>query len=100
MMRRELIEMHLFDTYAAEKKAHCGDDTSASDRMSVDSYLKRRSDGLDVGTVCERCKALAALVAENLMPDPETDGFQDEAEEYRRLADTLLREIGLGSWPS
>ena len=59
MMRHEVMEMHLFEIDAAEEKALCGEDTSATDRIGVDYYLERRKDGLEVGTVCERCKALA-----------------------------------------
>ena len=95
MMRREQIEMHLFGAYAVEEKAHCGEETSANDRISVDYYLERRKDGLEVGTVCERCKALAAPFAMSLARDLEAEGWLDEAEEYRRLADTLLRETRL-----
>ena len=37
---------------------------------------------------------LSRPVAENLIRDLEADGRVDEAEEYSRLAGTLLREIG------
>ena len=39
-------------------------------------------------------KALAAPFVENIIQDTEADGRADEAEEYRRLAETLLRETG------
>ena len=95
MMRREQIEIHLFGTHAVEEKAHCGEDTSANDRMSEGYYMEGRKDGLEVGTVCERCKAMAVPFAMSLTRDLEAEGLLDEAEEYRRLADTLLRETGL-----
>ena len=64
--------------------------------MSVDYYLERRKDGLEVGTVCEACKALAVPFAMSLTRDLEAEGWLDEADEHRQLADTLLRETGLG----
>ena len=99
MMRREQIEIHLFGTDAVEERALGGEETSAYDRMSVDYCMERRKDGLEVGTVCERCKALAAPFALSLARDLEAEGWLDKAEEYRMLADTLLRETGLGPCP-
>ena len=99
IMACEVMKMHLFDTCAVEEKALCGEDTSANDRISVDYYRERRKDGLEVGTVCERCKAMAVPFALNLIQYLEAEGFLDEAEEYRRLADTLLRETGLAPSP-
>ena len=96
MTRREQTEMHLFDPIAAEEKADCGEDASVHGRMSVDYYVERRKDGLDVGTVCERCKALAVPFALSVGRDLEAEGRLDEADEYRGLADILLRETGLG----
>ena len=52
--------------------------------------------GLSVGTLCEGCKAQAVPFAANLTRDLESEGLLDEAEEHRQLADTLLRETGLG----
>ena len=95
MMKREQIEMHLFDPNAAEEKALVGEESSACDLMSVDYYMEGRKDGLEVGTVCERCKALAVPFAMRLARDLEAEGWLDEAEEYRQLADTFLRETGL-----
>ncbi len=95
MMTCEVMETHLFDANANVERALGGEETSANDRMSVDYYLERRKDGLEVGTVCERCKALAAPFAMSLARDLEAEGRLDEADEYRRLADTLLRETGL-----
>ena len=40
MMKREQIEIHLFDADAAVEIALGGEDTSAADRMSVYSYLE------------------------------------------------------------
>ena len=87
--------MHLFGTYAVEERALGGEDTSANDRISVYYYLQRRKDGLEVGTVCEACKALAVPFAMNRIQDLEAQGLLNEAKEYRKLADTLLRETGL-----
>ena len=50
--------------------------------------------GLWVGTICEGCKALAIPFALNITRDLETEGLVDEADEYRQLADMLLRETG------
>ena len=50
--------------------------------------------GLWVGTICEGCQALAIPFAANLTRDLEAEGLVDEADEYRQLADTLLRETG------
>ena len=94
--RCEVREMHLFDTDAREEKALCGVDTSADERRGVDGYLEDRLYGVSVGVVCERCKAPAAPFAVNLIRDLEAEGLPDEADEYRQLADTLLRETGLG----
>ena len=92
----EVTEMHLFDTDAREEKALCGADTSADDRIGVDYYLGRRKDDLEVGTVCEGCKAQTVPFAVNRSRDKEAEGRLDEADEYRQLADTLVRETGLG----
>ena len=90
--RYESTEFHLFDTDATEEKALCGADC----RRVVDGYLESRLCGLWVGTICEGCKALATPFALNITCDLETEGLVDEADEYRQLADTLLRETGLG----
>ena len=94
--RYEVREMHLFYTDAREEKALCGVDTSADELRGVDGYLDDRLYGSSVGAVCERCKALAAPFASNIIRDLEAEGLPEEAEEYRQLADTLLRETGLG----
>ena len=80
MTKREQIEPHLFNPRAAEERADCGENASVHDLMSVDSYVVRRRDGPDVGTVCERCKALTVLVAISLIRDREADGLRDEGE--------------------
>ena len=57
--------------------------------------------GLSVGTLCEGGKALAIPFAEKLIRDLEAEGLVEsssEAEEYRQLADTLLRETSRRQW--
>ena len=90
--RREVIEMHLFDEVAAEEKALCEADASHDTRRSATCYLEDRLHGARVGVVCERCKVLAIPFAVNLAHDLEAESLLDEAEEYRQLAETLLRE--------
>ena len=87
-----MIEMHLFDENASREQAHCGADTSVDNRRGVNDYLEYRLDG---GNVCEGCKPLAIQFAKKLAWDLEAEGRWDEAEEYRQLVDTLLRETGL-----
>ncbi len=58
--------------------------------------MESRLYGLWVGTICEGCKALAIQFAANITRDLEAEGLVDEAGEYCQLADTLLRETGLG----
>ena len=94
--RYESTEFHLFGTDATEEKALCGADTSADYRRGVGGYLEDRLYGSSVGTVCEGCKALAAPFAVKRIRGMEAEGLLDEAEEYRQIADTLLRETGLG----
>ena len=93
--RCEVREMHLFDTDATEEEALCGAETSADDRRGVNGYLEDRLDGNWIGTVCEGCKAQTVPFAVNLTRDLEAESRQDEADEHRKLADTLLRETGL-----
>ncbi len=95
--RYEVREMHLFDSDARVAKALCGVDASADDRIGVDYYLERRKDDLGVGTVCEGCKAQTVPFAKNRIRDLEAEGRWDEADEYRLLAATLVRETGPGS---
>ena len=58
----------------------------------MDGYLEDRLYGLWVGTICEGCKALTIPLAAILTRDLEAEGLVGEADEYRQLADTLLRE--------
>ncbi len=92
--RCEVTEMHLFDENAACEWALCGADASADDLRGVNGYLEDRLYGDPVGAVCEGCKSRAAPFAVKTGRDLEDDGLQDEAEEYRRLTDALLRETG------
>ena len=92
--RYEVNEQHLFDENADSESAFCGAGNSTGERVSVGYYLKRRKNGLDVGTVCEPCKAFAPRFALRLSRDLKAEGRLDEAEEYRRLAGTLRRETG------
>ena len=92
--RYEVNEQHLFDENAHSERAFCGAETSAVDRVSVGYYMEQRKDGLEVGSVCESCKAFAPPFALRLSRDLEAEGVLDEAEEYRRLAETLLKETG------
>ncbi len=93
-MRYGVFVMDLFDEDAAEEQALCGKDTLATERRGVRGYLESRLHGCWVGTVCEECKALAAPFAVNISRDLEADERVDEAEEYRELADRLVRETG------
>ena len=52
--------------------------------------VQRDTVGLEVGTVCESRKAFAPPFALRLSRDLEAEGLLDEAEEFRRLAETLL----------
>ena len=88
------MEMHLFDNDATEEEALCGSGTTDDERRGVEGYLEDRLYGHSVGTVCEGCKALAVPFAETLIRELEAYGLEDEAEEYRQLADTILRETG------
>ena len=92
--RFEVNEQHLFDENADSERAFCGADSSPEERVSVGYYLEQRKNGIDLGTVCESCKAFAPPFALRLSRDLETEGMLDEAEEYRRLADTLRKETG------
>ena len=62
--------------------------------MSVGYCMGQRKNGLEVGRVCESCKAFAPPFALRLSRDLEAEGTLDEAEEFRRLAETLLKETG------
>ena len=75
-------------------RVFCGADNSTEEWVSVCYYLKRRKNGLEVGTVCEACKAFAPPFALRLSQELEAEGRTDEAEEYRLLAETLRKETG------
>ena len=96
--RKELMEMHLFDTEADEEKALCGEDSSPIELMSVGYYLEERLFGRPVGTVCERCKTLAiplaTVILEDMAEDFEDEGRLGDAEDCRDLLNTLARETG------
>ena len=89
--------MHLFDAEARKEEALCRAETSADDRISLQYYEEqRRAQPYAVGTVCERCKDRAVAFARRLLPGiGVAEGRTDEAEEYRRLADTLAKETGM-----
>ena len=90
----EVNEQHLFDESADGETTFCGAGASTEERVGVCYYMKRRINGLEVGTVCQECKAFAPPFALRLSRDLEAEGMLDEAEEYRRLARTLRREAG------
>ena len=89
--------MHLFDENASREMALCGAASAADDRRGVSDYLEDRLYGHSVGAICEGCKALAVPFAKTLIRDLEAEGQLDEADEYRQLAATLLRETSLGT---
>ena len=62
--------------------------------MSVGYCMGQRKNGLEVGRACESCKAFAPPFALRLSRDLEAEGTLDEAEEVRRLGETLLKETG------
>ena len=92
--RYELTMMHLVDRNAEIERTFCGADASDDERVGVDYYLEMRKDGFGVGAVCEGCKVPAPQFAMELAQDLETEGLVDEAENYHRLAQTLLEETG------
>ena len=81
----EVNEQHLFDENARIERAFCGADTSTEERLSVGYSMEQRKNGLDVGTVCESCKALAPPFALRLSRDLGAEGKLDKAAGYRRL---------------
>ena len=92
--RYEVMEMHLFDENARREEALCGAGTSAVNRRGVRGYLCERLAKIDVGTVCEGCKAQAIPFAQTIAQDLEAEGLLDEADKYRRLYEKLLKETG------
>ena len=98
-VRKELMEMHLFDTEADEERALCGGDSSPIELMSVGYYLEERRCEHPVGTVCQDCKdlamPLAEVIIENTAEDFEDEGLLGDAEDCRELLNTLAMETGL-----
>ena len=82
-----------------EEQALCGTDAHDTERRGVRAYLEDRLDEIQVGTVCEMCKAPAAHFAMNISRDMEADEMEEEAEDCRELADRLARETGLDRGP-
>ena len=91
-LRKEVIEMHIFDKNESEEKALCKDQAPVPYLLTVQYYIESRVDGVPVGTVYERCKALAIEFSVNVSSDLEAEGLLDWAGEYRRLADSLEKE--------
>ena len=89
-----MIVMHLFDEEARDAETLCETEVSVHHLTTVQDYMERRVHDLPLPTVCDGCKALAAPFAENIIRNLETEGLVDEAERYRLLAGTLLRETG------
>ena len=85
--------MHLIDAEAREEEALYRKETSVDDRISLQYYLERHLDDLAVGTVCELCKSRTVAFAMRLYLELVAEGRTDEAQEYRRLADRLTREV-------
>lgn len=102
-VRYEVMEMHLFDAEATEEKPLCGEDSSPVEQMSVDYYLEELLCGLPVGTVCDKCKALAMplveAIIEDMAGDLEDEGRLGDAEDCRELLNTLAREMGMDRRP-
>ena len=92
--RREIMERHLVDGNVGRDGAFCGADASDDELMGVDYYLEMRKDGFGVGTVCEGCKVPAPRFAMKLAHDLEAQDLGGDAEDYRQLAQTLLKETG------
>ena len=103
-VRNEVSESHLFNAEASEEKALCGGYSSTVERMSVGYYLKGRLRGCPVGTVCERCKALAMPLAkvgiEDMAQNLEDEGRFGDAKDCRELLRRLARETGLDRGPN
>ena len=92
--RHQVMEMHPVNRREGDERPPCGAQVSDDERVDVEDYLEGRKDGIDVGTVCEKCKAHAVSFAVIEARDLEDEGLLDEAEEYRQLAETLVRETG------
>ena len=83
--RHEKMEMHLFDKNDSEEEALCKDRVHVHDLLTVQHYMESRMDGVPVGTVCERCKALAVPFAANHCQELEVyaKNFRAKAERQR-----------------
>ena len=98
--RYEVMEMHVRKENKSTEEARCGVDCPTDNLMGADYYMEQRMNGNEVGTVCEACKARVVPYAWRRSRDLEADGQLDEAEEYRELAETLMKETGQdGSGP-
>ena len=87
-----MIDIHLFDANAREEEALCGAEVSVLDLTTVQDYLERRRHDLSLPTVCSRCKVSAIPFVRMRRSALIEEVMTDEAEIYRRLADTLSRE--------
>ena len=98
LIRHEVMAMHLLDAEAAEEQSLCGKGTTRTERKGVRYYIEERLGGCPVGTVCERCKALAMPLAGVIIGDMaqylEYEGRLGDAEDCRELLNRLVREIG------
>ena len=96
-MSHDVVSRHLFDEDADDEKPLCGADPS-NDLRGVSGYLEDRVHGLWVGNICQKCKALAVPLAEEVIErmaeDMEAEGRIDVADDCRKLAETLARETG------
>ena len=92
------MEMHLFDENAREEQALCGRDTTGTERRDLKGYLEDRLHSHWVGTVCQDCKVLSMPLAKTIIKDKaqgaEDEGRWGKAEDWRRLAEILLKETG------
>ena len=77
----DVKEQHLFDENADTERPFCEADTSTEEWVSVGYCMEQRKNGIDVGTVCESCKAFSPPFALCLSRDLEAEGMLDEARE-------------------
>ena len=84
--------MHLFDADAMEEEALCGAEVSVLYLTIVPDYLERRGHDLSLPTVYNRCEVSAIPIDGMRRSALADEGITDEAETYRRLADTLSKE--------
>ena len=88
------METHLFNENETEEKALCGTDSSADNRIGVGYYMEQRKNGFGIGTVCEACKVKTPPFAYAAADELEALSQPEEAEAFRWLGSTLLRETG------